>query len=203
MELKDYLRILSKHKVMIWSLAILVTAAVLIYDVRQPIEYHGSLTLMVINKTEEVDDYRYDHYYSVEAASILAKSIESWFRSPDNIVRIYQESGVVLPTDDMKKLQNLFNRQRYNPDSSLLVIQLTGFNQADLQKVLEKSGQKVKDKLRNLQERQILGDNFYLDVEGPTILAQQKDYLFDAVLAFVLGIILGGILAFVKEYLKD
>ncbi|TSC93413.1 MAG: Uncharacterized protein CEN89_88 [Candidatus Berkelbacteria bacterium Licking1014_7] len=203
MELKDYIKILGKHKWLVFAIAIIFALTLYFWQASKPIEFQGSLTLIFSNKQEQTADYKFDNYYNILASGNLASNVEYWLSSPSFVATIYKNANVALPSTDLKELQKVFTTQRFAPDSSTLVIKTSARSGEETQNLLTNAFRAIDEKMKSLQADGQLSNNFSLiKLADPFVLAPGKNNLQNVIIGLFSGLVLGAILAFIKEYLK-
>lgn len=200
MELKDYLKILGKNKGVVWGICLIAVGLAMFLDYRKPLEYQGALTATVTNRGEPSNEY--SQYYTVSASSVLSQSVENWFNSPNFIADVYQEAQVNLPSTNLKQLQNSFRAKRNSLESAGMVITASASSQTDLEKVLFQAQRQAQEKFSQLKQDNKISSNFSLDISEPLVLVQPKNYLQDIIFSLIIGLILGGMASFIKEYFR-
>ncbi len=105
LSLRDSIRALKRAALM--TLAISVALALLAYAIaaRMPVvrEAHFSVSVL-LNEREDAADFRYDGYYALSAADLFSDTVAGLLSSPEVIASAYQRAGIVLPSEDARRL---------------------------------------------------------------------------------------------------
>lgn len=204
MELKDYIRIISKSWLMILIITLLVTLATVIWSKVQPLKYESGVTL-VVNKPNTVPQravgyYQYDKFYSIEASSLYADTLTSWLSSAGTAKEIFEYAGLPVPNVSLKKLGRIFKPRRLPP----VTIGVTVINKdRERAEKLVKAAVAVVEEKTEEQRRGDDPDHHFAIIAGPTVTAEVRQSIaLNSLLGLIAGLIIGLAVAFLREYLK-
>jgi hypothetical protein len=157
-----------------------------------PVSYDVSLALNIERKTNNTGDfYTYDGYYAIQATELFAKSVASWFVTPDFVEDVLRNSD----KSDIDKLSVKDFRRIFTPEQvSANVVEVRfGVSEAELAKTLTDS---ISSSIVSyMQTRDIKDYNIFVG----TPVIRQVDYnpilfaLGGAFLALAVGITIAAI----------
>ena len=157
-----------------------------------PVSYDVSLALNIERKTNDTGDfYTYDGYYAIQATELFAKSVASWFVTPDFV----EETLKNADKSDLDKLSVKDFRRVFTPEQvSANVVEVRfGVSEMELAKTLTDS---ISSNIVSYMESRGIKD-YNIFVGNPVI--RQVDYnpilfsLGGAFLALAVGITIAAI----------
>lgn len=201
MEFKDYLKIIKREKSPVIALTLLIGLAALIFTAIRPTVYDTSLSLSVVQTTsQQTEDYKYDQYYTIQAAEFFANTIEQWLKSPEVVVSIFQKAGVNLPIENLRKLTNKFKADKMA--SQYVEVRFKARNKPEADRISTSTISVLQDKIRLLNQADQV-PAFSVVGAQPVIVENKPNVLLNTVLGLIVGLFIGISLAFFKEYFTD
>lgn len=203
MELRDYLKLIGRHKAIFWVIVLLCGLSAMGWTKIQPKSYLASTTFTV-NKTSSVSQkdatyYQFDNYYNVQSAGLFSQIVTTWFQSPSLVTEVYQKAGIAVPNISQKKLAKTFKAIQQQP--ATIEVNLTGTNKDDLNKLLNSAADVIQEKTNQLS---LTGDTSYeLAKFTPVVTDNSPNLVLNSIIGLFAGIFLGAILILGVEYFKE
>jgi len=197
MELRDYVKIIGKRFWLLLLTIIIFTVGSYVFTVSTPQSFDGSVSIYISKKTDVNDakDYQYDQYYAIQASSLYADSIVTWLQDPSNVVDIYSQANIDLPTKAVSKLSKTIKATKKQP--ATITITMSAPNETTVRNLLNTT-------VNFLNVKATAANNDYNDFNvsysNPTILVHQNSILLNSVIGFLIGSVLGLLLVFSVEY---
>lgn len=116
MEFKKILKILWKDKGLIFGTTVLAVVSSLFFSLIQPAKYqiHLDIETKRINRPQ-TQDFQYDDYYAIQAASLVTDTINSWFRNESIARKIMTEAG--FSVEKLPSLQKFVRSRKLSPQN--------------------------------------------------------------------------------------
>lgn len=204
MELRDYLKIITRSAGLIASMAVLFAVLAGIWSVRQPIRYESNAIIVVDKPTiapAGATEYQYDKYYALEASDLFADTLAVWLASPSTVQRIYTAAGYEVPEISLKKMARIFKVNR-QPTSNVIVT-IADTDETKSRKLID-AAVAVTDEYVISQRNDEDPSQFFTIDAGETVTGVLKqNTVINVILGLLAGLILGMILAFLRAYLKQ
>lgn len=177
----------------LWSwLGILVGLFVLGLVIIQmlPGAYNTSMLVGIRQEgSQETLDYKYDGYYTVQAADKFAETVSGMFSSPEVVQDIFNTAELNPGTQNLRKLATIFDAKKTSAQTVSVKYQTV--NEADARKILDAINRVIISRANNMATT---GDNdikFGVFLTNPIIVARELDaglsYLLIALAAFILA----------------
>lgn len=203
MELREYFKIIGRHKTLFWGMVIAVILAGFIFTKIQPKSYLASTTLTVnkasVIRQSQVDYYLFDNYYNVQSSGLFSQIVASWFESPAVVNEIYLKAELPLPDISQKKLSKTFKAVREEP--ATINVSIVGSNQKEMEKLINAAATVMQDKTNELGMAD--QENIYDIVKFQSIITETTPNLWlNTLIGLIAGIILGAIVALSVEYFR-
>jgi len=203
MELREYFKIIGKHWLAFVLSIIVLTLGTFIYLKTQPKTYLASTTLTVNKasaiKQSQVSYYIYDNYYNVQSSQLFSQIVTSWFSSPSVITEIYNKAGVTVPNIAQSKLSKTIKALRQEP--ATINVSLVNANRDDAGKLIDAAALVMQEKTDELGRTD--KENVYDIVKFDSVVTDNKvDFKLDLIIAFVISILFGVVLALGIEYFR-
>jgi len=203
MELRDYFKMVGRHKVIFWVVVILCGLSALLWTTAQPKSFLASTTFTV-NKAstlmqKDANYYLYDNYYNVQSAGLFSQIVTTWFSSPSLVTEIYQKAGLTVPATSQKKLARTFKAVRTEP--ATINVSITGTNRDDLAKLISASADVLQEKTNELSK-----DNetvYEIAKFAPVISDNNQSVSLNTIIGLIAGLFLGAVLVLGIEYFKE
>ena len=203
MELKDYIKIVAKHKVFIIVITLLVAGLVSFWQYLKPTMYSGAITMSLTNSPTPAQNDDYNNYYTINAAPALIQSFEALFSSPNFINGIYQDAGVSVPASNVADMAKIFKTSRSQISSSTLVVSAKSAQKEELTRVLNSAKKLTDQKILDDKNKKYISGNFNLDISDSLVLQDKTSYPSTFYISLIGGLILGILGSFVLEYFRE
>lgn len=199
MELKDYVKIIGKRLWLLIAVTLVVTIGAYIFTLMLPVSYDGSVSFFITKEPEKSsqNNYNYDKYYAIQASGFMADSIITWLQDPSNVMEIYNNANLNLPTEKINSLTKAIDATKKSP--ATININMSGADEASVKKLMDTTIKFVDSKNKSENTNSTSG-NFDLNYSNPTVVKHQNSPLTNAVIGFVAGIILSLMIIFLAEY---
>ena len=203
MELRDYLKIIGKYKIVFWTILILCGLSAMIWTKIQPTSYLASTTFTVNKssalKQKDVNYYLYDNYYNVQSAGLFSQIVTTWFESPSLVTDVYNKAGITVPNVSQKNLSKTFKAVRTEP--ATINVSISGTNKDDLTKLLNAAAVVLQEKTDDLNKS---GENIY-DIAKftPVVSNDSPNLALNTIIGLFAGLLLGIVIILGVEYFKD
>lgn len=203
MELRDYFKLIGKHKVIFWTIVILCGLSAFIWTKVQPKSYLASTTFTV-NKSSSIKQkdsttYLFDNYYNIQSAGLFSQIVTTWFESPSMVTEIYQNAGITVPNVSQKKLSKTFKAIREEP--ATINVNLVGTSKEDLNKLLNSAAVVLQQKTNDLGKS---GESTYdLAKFTPVVTDNSPNMILNTIIGLFAGLFLAIILVLGVEYFKE
>lgn len=202
MELKEYLKLIRKNLKLILIVGVVAALSAFLFSNFQPVKYETSLSLLISkNKTQETDDFKYDGYYALQAGEMLADTVTEWLKSPTMVNAIYQEASVPGNFGSVKSYAKKFTAKKMS--SQHIEVKFDSEAKESAEKISSAIIRIINDKIKALEENSEEEISFSASGENPVIVEKKPDALFNLVIGFISGLILGIFIVFGKEYFKN
>jgi len=204
MELKEYLKILIKHFKIILFSAILLSLSAFIFTINKPVYYQaiGSMTITPKSSAELKNIYQYDGYYALQASNLFGITISSWLANPDIVTEIYKKAGYSTEGMSTQALSKTIKTSQ-NLNSSLITFQLNDLDKEKVRKLALAVIELVKEKTALINKDSNSKINFEIVSNEPLVNRIDPKKIFNTAVGFLIGLFLGGFLAFVIEYFSN
>jgi capsular polysaccharide biosynthesis protein len=203
MELKDYFKLIAKHKAIFWTIVVLAGISALVFTTAQPKSYLASTTFTV-NKSSSIQQkdsttYLFDNYYNIQSAGLFSQIVTTWFESPSLVTEVYDNAGIPVPAVSQKKLSKTFKAIREEP--ATINVNLTGTNKEDLNKLLNSAAQVLQEKTDQLSKN---GETTYdLAKFTPVVTDNSPNLILNTIIGLFAGLFLAILLVLGVEYFKE
>lgn len=204
MELRDYLKIITKS----WSTVLAFTLAfailVAVWSVMQPIKYEAGVTI-VVNKPSTVpqrsaDYFQYDKYYSIQASSLFADTLTAWLSSAGTAKEIFETANLPVPDVSLRKLGRIFKPRRQPPVT--LTITVKDVDRARAEKLVKAAVAVLEERTAEARKNDD-PDHYFALIAGPSVIAEvRQDILLNSLIGALAGLTIGTVAVFLREYLK-
>lgn len=203
MSLGDYLQVLIKSWWKIVGLAVILAVIAYTLATRRSPTYEGIITLTVIGKSQPSSQfYNFDGFYSLQANGLVVDIVSSWLASPNMIKEIFDQAGVDLPVDNIKRLRKVLLYNKPSANAGVIDVSLRKQNRADVTKVLTATKSVIQSKLQGLKEAQAFYSDIQLQISDPLVIEQRPKPLQEVLAVGLAGAILAGLIVITYEYIK-
>lgn len=203
MELRDYLKLINKNKIIFWVVVALCGLSALVWTMSLPKTYLASTTFTV-NKSSSISQkdsttYLFDNYYNIQSAGLFSQIVTTWFESPSLVTEIYQNAGIPVPNVSQKKLSKTFKAIREEP--ATINVNLTGTSKDELNKLLNSAATVLQEKTNDLSKS---GDSLYdLAKFTPVVSDNSPNLILNTIIGLFAGLFLAALLVLGVEYFKE
>ena len=200
MELRDYLRIISKRVWLLVGIILVFLIAVYAFTITRPKSWDGSVLFNIVKRSNatEVNQYTYDQYYAIQASSLFADTVISWLQDPYTVISIYKETDIDTSKLTLKNSSKIFTTRKIQPAG--VQVKITSTDQNKVGPLLKNATLVVQDRVKKLNEMDNSG-NFVIDANDPVVIDHRESLVTNIILALVAGLLVGLSTIFVLEYL--
>ncbi|MBI3261494.1 hypothetical protein HYZ64_03960 [Candidatus Berkelbacteria bacterium] len=204
MELRDYIRIILKQKLIVLAIAIMLGAAGYLSTARQAPTVDGSVTFTVVNSERfPANQYGYDYYFTIQSSSLLADTIDGWFGSPNFVAKVYNSANVALPSDNTRAAGRIFKSVKEIEKSPIIVISIKTNDRAETEKIIKAAADVTNQEITELVKLGKLPNTFSVLASDPLILESKPKPELTGIVGLVVGLILGCVIALGKHYFTE
>lgn len=203
MELRDYLKIISKRIWILVVVTLVVTLGSYLFTASKPITFEGSTSINVVIKqstTSKPDFYQYDNYYSIQASSLFADTVVDWLQDPSNVESIYSQANVNKSILNLKDYSELITAKKKLPATVTLTIDAE--DSATVGSLIDSTTKFVQDKTTSWNREGLVKD-IYLDNSKALVVEVKPPVTTNTALGLIIGLALGLAILFFVDYLKD
>lgn len=201
MELKEYLKIIRSHRLLIARFTILTGIFALIFSVCLPTGYETSVSLFINKKdTQQTEEFKYDGYYALESGEIIADNVEKMLQSPEIVDAIYRKSGIDPSFKNIKAYKKRFVAHKMS--NQYVEVSFTTARKDDAGKIARALTEMVNQKMNGVNESSGREISFSIDNNQPVTLERKPDLFLNAGIGLLSGLFLGIFAAFLKKYLS-
>jgi len=200
MELRDYLKIIKKHYLLILTVTILVGVSSFVFTLTRTVVYDTSLSLFITRTTSQItQDYKYDGYYAIKASELFSDTVKQWLESPEVVVEIYKQAEIDLPFKSLRKLRKVFSA--YKMSSQFVEVRFKERDEQKAQKVSSAIPLVLQSKTHELTG-EMKDMSFSIKAANPIIVEKNPKPLLNSLIGLISGFVLGIFIVFFKEYFR-
>jgi len=85
------------------SFAVALVVFIFVRQVGPTHQVHFSY-LISLSERDEVEEYRFDGFYALQATDLFAATLAKWMQTPEVVVAAYEEAGLELESRDPRQL---------------------------------------------------------------------------------------------------
>jgi len=201
MELRDYLKVYWKQRVMIGLLVLVSTGTALVVAATRP-ERTGVSVSFAINRTnrEATTQYQYDGYYALQASDLFAQTVVSWFSTPSVLLEVYQKVNLDPAIQSTANLPSRFSVRKYSAQN--IVVKFTERDNQRAEKVAD-GLKKVMESKASMLNQTSDGKSLFEIVAGVPVVAPATSNLpLIGVVTAILSLAIGMFVAATRHYLR-
>lgn len=205
MEVRDYIKFLSKNCLMIFLITLAFAAVTYIVSVTKPPTYQSSASLEVSRfekKSQgEVSYFQYDNYYSYQTASAASDNLIGWIMSAATVAEIYEKAGYSVPNTSLKDLAKTFTAVKVVGTSAVVSISYSAQDKDKSIKIVSTATDVLKGKVENYNN---VSDQNVFSVQSSdpfTVIAPKMEVL-NTIIAVFIGLLLAIGTASVREAIR-
>ncbi|NQV13656.1 MAG: hypothetical protein HQ530_05150 [Parcubacteria group bacterium] len=198
---RNYLKIISSHKTLIFVCAVLCGILALIFSALKPASYETSIAFSVqrVNR-QDTSEFQYDNYYAIQASELLGNTIVGWLESPEIIREAYQAAGLAVSEDDLNALAQGMKAKQISAHLVRAKYSQTDRDQAD--KVAASLVTVINNKVEVTEKNADSKNSFIVTSPQPVIVEKKYGPATLALAGIFCGLFVGIGIAFGREYLK-
>jgi len=201
MELKEYLKIIKKHRNLFFGITLAIVAVALGYFYFLPVRYDASLTLNITRAgSQETADYKYDDYYRLQADQAFADTLVEWLKSPRVVSDIYTAAGLNSFSMSLSQLSKGLSAERRS--SQIVTVSFSAPTASQAQKISSGITAIIDKNTEELNKDQKEATWFKVVSDPPVIVKYAPNYKLIFLAALILGIFLAFWGVMVKHYLE-
>lgn len=203
MELRDFLKLISRGKRWVLGPAVVVTVAVFLVSSYWPVSYRASATVYVQKTPEEpqAGDYTYDGYYAQQSAEAYTDTVQGFLQSLDILKRAAEIAALPSDTPRLSFYKKRIKSEKVAPQLIAVSISLRDAQQAqDLVVALAQATQERARVLNQAGERGMMVD---LVTARPLLQEQRPLAWLNATVAFGATLVIAAAALTVGYYLKN
>ena len=205
MEIRDYIRFLSKNYLMVILITILFAGIAYFVSATKAPTYQTSASLEVSRfekKSQgDVGYFQYDNFYSYQTASAASDNLIGWVMSAATVAEIYEKAGYNVPDSSLKELAKTFTANKAIGTSAVISISYSSQDKQESTKMVETATDVLKDKIEsynNVSEQNV----FSVQSRNPyTVIAPKMEGLNTIIAAFI-GLLLSIGIASIREAIR-
>lgn len=204
MELRDYIRIILKQKLIVIAVAVILGLASYLYTARAKPLVDGSVTFTVVNSERfPPNQYGYDYYFTIQSSALLADTIDGWFGSPNFVAEVYNAAGVALPSDNTRSAGRIFRSVKEIEKSPVVVISIKTRDRAETEKIIAAAAQVTAQEIDKLVKQGKLPSTFSVMASEPLVLQSKPKPATTGIVGLVVGLVVGAVVALGRHYFKE
>jgi len=198
MELKDILQII-KRRIIILVVIIILTLGITIYwTAKTPEKYETSFIITVQANREQSFEYQYSGYYAIQASELFINTIIGWVKSPTFVADIYKRAEIEFDNKKLKTLAKKIYARKVPPQNISLII--TDRNKERAEKIANSTIALITEKTNEINQLANSAANFEIVGSKFITIPLKPNLLFNAIITFLVSLIIGLILIFAIEY---
>lgn len=203
MELREYFRIIGRHKIVFWGFVLTVVIFALIFSKAQSKSYLASTTFTVnkssVLKQSEINYYLFDNYYNVQSSGLFSQIVTSWFGSAAVVKQIYSKADITLPNISQSALSKTFKAMREEP--ATINVSLVTNSKEESEKLINAAAEVMQDKTNELGRTD--KENVYDIVKFTPIVTEAKpNLILNTFIGLFAGLVFGAILVLAIDYFR-
>lgn len=204
MELRDYIRIITKQWPLVAIITIVLAAGSYFYTARQPASVDGSVTFTVVNSERfPKDQYGYDYYFTIQASALLGETVAGWFGSPGFVAKIYNDAHVAMPVSTTRAAGRLFRPNKDTEHSTVVNVSVKTDKRNETENLIKSAAKMVTTEVESLKAAGKIAPTFSIVTTEPLILEDKAKPAINGAIALLVGIILGSLVAVGRQYFKE
>ncbi len=192
MEVKDYIRFLSKNYIVVIIITLTFALITYLITIAQPNTYQSSASLEVIKletkPQSETPYFQYDNYYSYQAASAASDNLIGWIESAATVAQVYNKAGYQIPSANIKDLSKTFTATKTVGTSAIVSISYSSKDKKQAEDMVSTATEILKEKVEayNKSSDQKM---FSAQYSEPVTVVAPKMEILNVVIATFIGIL--------------
>lgn len=201
MELIDYLRVISRRKVLIIVLVAVITIGGVLLVEFLPEAQYTSISLAVGREgKQETQDYKYDGFYSLQASELFAETVVSWFLSPEIVSDIFEGAGIDPGTENLREMSRIFDAEQLA--SQNVLVKFTTNSEEDADKLVASMKKVLAERTKILNEASGDDANFAVIARDPITVPRNPELWLTILISFIVGVVVSFGVAFLADYME-
>jgi len=206
MEVRDYIKFLSKNYVMIVLITLVFAVVTYAVSVAKPQTYQSSASLEVSRFDKkvqsEVSYFQYDSFYSYQTASAASDNLIGWIMSAATVAEVYEKAGYDVPNASLKDLAKTFTATKAVGTSAVVSISYASPKKEESEKMVATATDVLKEKIENYNS--VSGQNvFSVQTSEPFSVVAPKMEILNTIIAGFIGLLLSIGMASIREAIKN
>lgn len=206
MEVKDYVKFLSRNSVSIIAITLLFTIVAYILTVTRPDTYQSSASLEVTrieaNPQSETPYFQYDNYYSYQTASAVSDNLIGWIESAATVAQIYERAGYEIPNANIRNLSKTFTTTKTVGTSAVISITYSSKDKEQAQKMISTATEVLKEKVEAYNDLSSQ-NTFSVQYSNPVTVTAPKMEGLNTVIAAFVGLLVAIGTTSIREAIKS
>lgn len=200
MELRDYILILAKRW---WLVLVAVVFSLGIFSwaaFRETPKYEAVASISVLKQSEVPSVgtvYEFDNFYNLQANQLITDLMLGWLEESATVAEIYEKANVVLPKGDIKNYDKLILYKKLHGTSVLVITEHP--NKAEAEALAATAVETLADRIETLETQGI--ESMSTVLSEPISQLVKPALLLTIVMGGLFGLLVGGILVFLLEYI--
>lgn len=186
MELREYWLVFKKNYKLFLLTVILIVAGSFDYFYLQPASFETYLTLNISRiGTQNIDQYRYDGFYRIQADDKFAETIVEWLKNPKISADIYTGAGIDTSSLSLRQLSKKIIAEKLS--SQIVSVSFSAPDQKTAEKISQSIVKIISENTQNLNKDQLDNTWFEIIPQDPII----KKYHLDSSIIFIASLLFG------------
>lgn len=199
MELKEYIQIIKRGKLLFFGVWLAVVVFVLAWFVSRPVSYDVSMPVEISRAGQEkTQDYTYDQFYRLSADEKYAETISSWLSDPSVVNEIFSGAGIIGPNQSLRSLSKAFSADKLS--SNYVQVRFRVKDKNDGSRVTQALQRVLEGKNEQMNKQAESSNWFSLVFGGPVMVINKTNYPAITLLSAIGGLILAIFAVLVREY---
>lgn len=203
MELKDYLKIISRSWLTIGLVAVIFGIIGFVWAKRQVPTNQAITTFLVTQKpqTTSSSTFGYDNFYALSASAVVADQISALASSPNLVIEVYRKLNLTVPTVDPRRLTKVFRVQKNQSNSNSTSIAIEHQSPDTAKQLIDELKGQILSRIKSQQDQSQLSANFDVSASDTAVLTAKTDPKLRSAILAVVGLIVGSGFVLLKNYL--
>ena len=202
MELKEFIALFRKQKMLFIGIVLFVLVGAFVWQRSQPVSYQATLLLNVGRSgAQETTDYTYDSFYRLQADERFADTVVRWLGSPRVVEDIYAEARLDPGSIGTRDLKSVFRAGRLS--SQMIEVNFTGRSEKTV-RALSDSSATVLNRYAESLNRDNQEKNWFVIIGSDPVI---RDGRVNLSLSLLVGLLAGFFIAFwtvlIKHYFSS
>lgn len=198
----EFIKIISKDKIIIIAIALIVGILSVLIANLLPAKYDASVALSVIRvNREETSDYQYDGFYAIQASNLFAETIVSWLETPAVVREIYEQSGKKDAVASLSDFAGAFKAKKLS--SQNITVKFSSKTEEEAKTLASSLVSVVEKKSQTSLETSKKESVFEIKSADPVIVKRAYDAAITFFAGLITGLALGILWAMGKNYFYE